>query len=250
MTEMTGYEHGVPSWVDMGSHDIPGALAFYGALFGWEGDDQGEQMGHYTLLRKDGKLVAGIGAASDPGPPRWTTYVNVDSSDDVVKRAEAAGAMVLMPPMDVGEAGRMAVLADPTGAAFAVWQPDQHRGAELVNEPGSLIWNELSTSDLDGAKRFYSEVFGWEWGGSPTYAEMQVGGRTVGGVMPRPEQLPAEVPDYWLVYFATADVDADTHKAVELGATLQAGPIDVPDTGRFTVLTDPQGAGFALFQGN
>lgn len=247
MPEMTAYEHGVPSWVDIGTPDPVKALAFYGELFGWDGQDMGEEAGHYTIVSVDGKQVAAISPAQDPGPPRWTTYVNVDDADAVTAKAEAAGGTVVVAPMDVMTAGRMAIFADTTGAVIAVWQPGEHIGAQLVNEPGALIWNELSTSDLEKSKAFYSAVFGWGWGGTPEYAEAQVGGRTVAGVMPRPPAMPAEVPDSWLVYFGTPDVDATAERAKASGAMVVAGPADIPGTGRFAALIDPQGAAFALF---
>jgi uncharacterized protein len=249
MPEMTRYDHGVPSWVDIGSPDPQGALSFYGELLGWEGQDMGEEAGHYTIASKNGKQVAAISPAQDPGPPRWNTYVNVDDLDAVAKKAETAGGTVIMPPMDVMTAGRMAVFSDTTGAVIAAWQPGDHLGAQLVNEPGAFTWSELATSDLAKSKAFYSEVFGWGWGGADEYAEAQVGGRTIGGVMPRPPDMPAEVPDNWLVYFATADVDADAKRATDLGATVIVPPTDIPNTGRFAVFLDPQGAAFALFKG-
>lgn len=209
----------------------------------------GEEAGHYTIVSKGGKQVAAISPAQDPGPPRWTTYVNVDDVDAVTKKAEAAGGSVIVAPMDVMTAGRMAIISDTTGAVIALWQSKDHIGAQLVNEPGSFTWSELSTSDLAKSKAFYSEVFGWGWGGADEYAEAQVGGRTIGGVMPRPPDMPAEVPDSWLVYFGTADVDADAKKAAAMGATVIVPPTDIPNTGRFAVLLDPQGAAFAMFKG-
>jgi uncharacterized protein len=249
MPEITRYEHGVPSWVDIGTTDLEAGLAFYSELFGWTGQDLGEEAGHYTIVSKNGKQVAAMSTAQDSGPPRWTTYVNVDSADDVAKKAEAAGGTVVMPPMDVMSAGRMAIFQDTTGAFIAVWQPDDHIGADLVNEPGTLVWEELSTSDLAKSKEFYSAVFGWGFGGSDEYAEAQVNGRTVAGVMPRPAEMPAEVPDHWLVYFGAEDVEADAKRATDLGATVVVPPTDIPGTGRFAVLMDPQGAAFALFKG-
>jgi uncharacterized protein len=246
---MSRYDHGVPSWVDIGTPDLPAAVAFYGDLLGWEAQDMGEEAGHYTIVSKDGKQVAAISPAQQPGPPRWTTYVNVDDVDAVTKKAETAGGSVIVPPMDVMEAGRMAIIADTTGAVIALWQPRDHPGAQLVNEPGAFTWSELSTSDLAKSKAFYSEVFGWGWGGADEYAEAQVAGRTIGGVMPRPAEMPAEVPDSWLVYFGTADVDADAKKAGDLGGTVIVPPTDIPNTGRFAVFLDPQGAAFALFKG-
>ncbi len=248
MVEMTRYEHGVPSWVEIVSPDPKSALDFYATLFGWEGQDMGEEAGHYTIVSKDGKQVAAISPAQDPGPPRWTTYVNVDDLDAVAKSAELAGGAVIVAPMDVMSAGRMAIFKDTTGAVIAAWQPGQHIGAELVNEPGAFIWSELATADLAKSKQFYSNVFGWSWGGADEYAEARVGERTVGGVMPRRQDMQPEMPDSWLVYFGTADVDDDAKQAADRGATVLVEATDIPGTGRFAVLTDPQGAVFALFQ--
>lgn len=246
MAIVTRYEHGVPSWVDIGT-DQPAALRFYGELFGWVGQDQGEEAGHYTLVSVGDHLVAAIAPAQDQGPPRWTTYINVDDVDAAAERVTAAGGTVVVPVMDVMEAGRMAIFRDTTGAFFAAWQPGQHIGAQLVNEPGALVWNELSTSDPAAAKAFYAAVFGWTWGGGDEYAEAQVSGRTVAGLMPRPAEVPAEVPDHWLVYFGATDVDGDAKRAADLGATVVVPPTDIPGTGRFAVLVDPQGAAFGLF---
>jgi len=248
MPEMTRYEHGVPSWVDIGTPDPKAGLDFYGELFGWEGQDMGEEAGHYTIVSKAGKQVAAISPAQDPGPPRWTTYITVDDVDAVAKKAESAGGTVLVTPMDVMTQGRMAVLKDTTGAVVAAWQPGEHIGAQLVNEPGAFIWSELATADMAKSKAFYAEVFGWEWGGAEEYAEAQVSGRTIGGVMPRRPDMPAEVPDSWLVYFGSTDVDADAKRATDLGANAIVEPTDIPGTGRFAVLMDPQGAVFALFK--
>jgi uncharacterized protein len=249
MPEMTKYEHGVPSWVDVGLHDLPAGVQFYTELFGWTGQDMGEETGHYTIATKDGKQVAAIAPAQDPGPPRWTTYVNVDDADDVARKAEAAGGTMLVAPMDVLGEGRMAMFTDTTGAIIAVWEPARHLGAQLVNEAGALTWNELVTSDLAKSKAFYTAVFGWGWGGTDQYAEAQVSGRTIAGVLPRTPDMPAEMPDNWQVYFGAADVDASTRQAASLGATVVVEPTDIPDMGRFSVLIDPQGATFALFQG-
>jgi predicted enzyme related to lactoylglutathione lyase len=248
MAEMTRYEHGVPSWVDMGAPDPQAALAFYSELLGWEGQDLGEEAGHYTIVSKNGKMVAAISTAQQPGPPWWSTYVNVDDVDQVTKKAEAAGGEVVVAPMDVMTAGRMAVYRDTTGAFISAWQPQDHLGAQLVNETGAFCWCELGSSDLEKSKRFYAEVFGWSWGGAPEYAEAQVSGRSIAGVMPRPEAIPAEVPDHWLVYFGATDLDGDAQKAQSLGATQVVEPTDIPNMGRFAVFLDPQGAVFALYK--
>jgi uncharacterized protein len=249
MPAMTSYEHGVPSWVDLGTGDLPGAVRFYSALLGWQTQDMGEASGHYNIAFKDGKQVAGMTAAQDSAPARWTMHVNVDDADAVAAKVATSGGKLLFDPMDVMDLGRMAAFVDSTGAMTSAWQPRRHIGAELVNEPGAFIWSELSTSDLEKSKAFYAEVFGWSWGGAPEYAEAQVSGRTVAGVMPRRPDMPAEIPDSWLVYFGADDVDADTERAKELGGTVVVAPTDIPGTGRFAVLLDPQGAAFALFKG-
>jgi predicted enzyme related to lactoylglutathione lyase len=247
MPDITPYEHGVPSWVDIGTSDPTAAVRFYSDLFDWDSQDMGEEAGHYTIASKGGKMVAAISPATDPGPPRWTTYVNVDDVDDVAAKAEAAGGKVIAPPMDVMTAGRMAIFEDTTGAVVAAWQPRDHPGAQLVNEPGAFIWNELATSDLAKSKAFYSAVFGWGWGGSDEYAEAEVSGRTVCGVMPRSPDMPAG-PDAWTVFFGSADVDGDAKRAADSGANVVIEPTDIPDTGRFAVLVDPQNARFGLFK--
>jgi predicted enzyme related to lactoylglutathione lyase len=249
MAGMTHYEHGVPSWVDMGAADYNAALSFYSQLFGWESQDMGEEAGHYHMVTKGGRLVAGIGPAQDAGPPRWTMYINVDDVDSTAKAVEAAGGRVLAAPMDVMTAGRMTVFADSTGAVASAWQAKDHAGAQLVNEAGSFTWSELHSSDVAKSKEFYSEVFGWGWGGAPEYAEVQVGGRSIAGLMARPPGLPAEVPDNWLIYFGSADLDADVERATELGATVVVPPTAIPNMGRFSVIMDPQGGSFAIFQG-
>ena len=250
MPEMTRYEHGVPSWVDIGMADPKADLAFYGELLGWEGQDMGEEAGHYTIATKGGKQVAAISPAQDdPGPPRWTTYINVADVDAVAQKVKSAGGSIIVEPIDVMTAGRMAIFKDPTGAFIAAWQPADDIGAQLVNEAGTIMWNELATSDLARSKAFYSDAFGWGWGGGDEYAEAQVGGRTIGGVMPRPADMPADMPDHWLVYFGATDLDADTSTAAGLGATILVQPTDIPNAGRFAVLMDPQGAAFGLFKG-
>jgi predicted enzyme related to lactoylglutathione lyase len=249
MPEAPKYDFGVPSWVDIGTPDLAAGLGFYQGLFGWDAQDMGEEAGHYTIVSKNGGQVAALSTAQDPGPPRWTTYINVDDIDEIAKRVESAGGTVVVPPMDVMSAGRMAIFTDTTGAVIAGWQPGDHKGAQLVNEPGAFTWSELSTSDLAKSKAFYSEVFGWGWGGSDDYAEAQVNGRTIGGVMPRSPEMPAEVPDSWLVYFGSDDVDAQSKMASDKGATIVVQPTDIPNTGRFAVFIDPQGAAFALYKG-
>jgi hypothetical protein len=252
MPEFTSYAPGTPSWVDHATPDIGASNAFYGSLFGWEAEDQGEEMGHYTLLRKGGKTVAGNMPAMGEGQPSvWVTYVSVASADTAVDRAKKAGATVFVEPMDVSDIGRMAVFADPTGAAIGVWEPKTFIGAELANEAGAFAWNELNTRDLPASTAFYAEVFGWVPHDAAMegmeYTEWQLDDKPVAGMMTMPEMVPAEVPGYWLVYFGVDDTDATVAKATELGATALVPPTDIPP-GRFAVLADPDGATFAVIR--
>lgn len=253
MAKRTSYAAGTPSFIDIGSPDPDATAAFYSALFGWEVVDLGPDAGGYRMAQIGGDDIAGIGPAQNPGPPYWTTYITVDDADAVAKKAEAAGATVIAPPFDVLQAGRMAVIADPNGAVFSVWQRNESIGSYRVNEPGTLCWNELNTRNLDSAKAFYSEVFGWTFGStSPDYAEFQVDGRVTGGMMPMsPDRFPPEVPEHWLVYFAVADVDAIAAKITELGGTTMMEPFEPGDgVGRMTVAMDPHHAVFAVIQLN
>ncbi len=248
MTEITAYAPGTPSWVDIGVPDIAAAASFYSGLFGWETQDMGEEAGHYTMCLLRGKPVAAIGPAMNPGPPAWMTYITVADVDETAAAITAAGGTVVVPPMDVMTAGRMAVASDPTGAFFSIWQAGESIGAEIVNEPGTLCWNELSTRDVDAALAFYETVFGLVAQRSPEYNEFKLGDAIVGGCMQMPAEMPAEVPANWLAYFAVADLESAQARATELGATKVFGPMDAGDTGRFCIFTDPMAAAFAMIQ--
>jgi predicted enzyme related to lactoylglutathione lyase len=253
MPEMTSYEPGTPSWVDVSAPDVKTTAAFYSSLFGWDFQDAGPDAGGYGMFLLNGKTVAGIGPIMAEGQPAvWTTYVSTDNADAAVERIQANGGSVFVPPMDVMEAGRMAIAADPTGAVFGMWQPKQMPGADLVNDPGAFCWNELATRDTKAAESFYSAVFGWGAStnafGEMTYTEWKVGDRSIGGMMPMGADFPAEVPPNWLVYFAVTDCDAAVAKAQELGGGVAAPAMEIENVGRFAVLTDPNGAVFAVIK--
>src|SRR4051812_44061900 len=164
MPEVSEYAPGTPSWVDLASPDPDASARFYGGLFGWEATDPGpvEESGGYRMLQRDGRNVAGLGPTQGEGQPAmWTTYVSTDDAEAVAAKVREAGGRVMMDPFDVLGAGRMAVFVDPAGAYISVWQPQDHHGADVVNEPGSLCWNELATRDIDQAKAFYGAAFGW-----------------------------------------------------------------------------------------
>lgn len=249
MPEFDSWPGGTPSWVDLGSPDVAAAAAFYRRLFGWEAVDGGPDSGGYHMLLLRGKPVAGLGPQQNPGPPYWSTYVSVDDTDATAKAVEAAGGSVLLTPMDVLDAGRMAVCMDTTGVPVSVWQAREHTGAGIANEAGSFCWSELNTRDTAAATAFYEAVFGWkaETSTEPMqYTQFAVDGRSIAGMMDMTGRVPDDVPAHWLVYFGSDDVDAHVATATEAGGQVLVGPMDIP-TGRFAVLSDPHGAVFAVF---
>ena len=257
--EFTSHTPGTFSWPELATTDQKGAVAFYRRLFDWGLNDQ--PMGPtetYSMFQMRGKEV---GAAytmrpeerQSGAPPHWNSYVTVKSVDDAVKKAQGLGAKVLAPAFDVMDAGRMAILQDPTGAVFQVWEPKQHIGAKIMNEAGALCWTELTTSNTKTAEAFYTQLFGWmpkhSAAGAPMeYTEFSVAGTPSIGMMPKPAQMPAQVPSFWMPYFQVTSVDTSASKAKELGGKVMVGPNEIPGTGRFAVLTDPQGAAFAVYQ--
>lgn len=253
MAEATGYSPGFASWMDIGT-DIEPAKAFYGRLFGWEALEAGppEETGGYGFFTKGGKMVAGFGPKSNPGPPSWLVYFATADADATVAKAKEAGGTVITGPMDVMSAGRMAVLRDPTGAIFSIWQAGNHKGAELAGQPGSPVWVELDTRDTAGAAAFYGDVFGWgsQVSEEMAYTQFELGGQPVAGMMALPPEVPADHPPYWLVYFGASDVDATVQAGEAAGAGVLVGPTDIGGgSGRFAVLRDPQGAAFGVFKG-
>ena len=252
--KMTEYVPGTPCWVDLGTSDLDGAAAFYGGLFGWTAQvAEDPAAGGYTLFLLNGEQVAGaMKTMSAEQPVAWSTYVAVTDADATMARAQAAGAQTIMPAMDVTDVGRMGLFADPTGAVLGLWQPRSMKGAGLVNEPGSLTWDELNTRDADAAKAFYTATFGWGAVTSPMdgmeYTEFQVDGRTVAGLMTMDdEHFPKETPPHWAVYFGVADCDASVAKVGELGGSVVVPTTAIPP-GRFAVCQDPQGGFFSLFE--
>jgi uncharacterized protein len=261
MSERDGFPAGVPSWVDTMQPDVDAATAFYGGLFGWEFGRPGgmSEHGPYLVARHRGRDVAGVGSSPSPDDPAaWNTYVTVDSADEAARKAEAAGGKVLVAPFDALPAGRMAVLEDPTGAFFNVWQPQDRSGAQVVNEPGAWSMSYLQTPSPDAAAAFYGALFGW------TTESFDMGGDTItmfrlpGFVGGEPEQpVSREVvatmmaadagPARWAVDFWVSDADAAVARARELGGTAVVPPIDNP-VGRTAVLADPKGAVFSISQ--
>jgi predicted enzyme related to lactoylglutathione lyase len=274
MAERERYIPGVPCWVDTGHPDPEAAAAFYSNLFGWECENvlpPEAGFGQYFVARLRGQEVAAIGSTPEGAPQQamWNTYVWVDSADDAAAKVRDASGTVVREPFDVMDAGRMAVFFDPEGAGFCVWQAGRNRGAQIVNEPGSLNFNNLNTRDVARAKEFYGAVFGWRvlevpggfkaWA-LPVYGDhletlnpgMREGMEQMGApkgfedvvasIVPMGDDQ-ANVPPHWGVTFAVDDADAVADKAAALGGTVVAPPFDAPWV-RMTVIRDPQGATF------
>jgi uncharacterized protein len=256
MPERTSYQPGTPSWVDLATPDVDASARFYGALFGWEAEAAGppEETGGYHLFKLKGHRVAGVGPLMQEGQPAvWSTYVSTDDTDAAVARAQQAGAAVIVEPMDVMDAGRFAFVAHSAGGVIGLWQPGRMIGAELVNEPGALSWNELHTRDTEGAKAFYSALFDWTADdrsfGEMTYTVFNLGDDGIGGMMPMPHGVPDDVSAYWLAYFAVEDCDASVAEAQELGGTVTFPAMDIEGVGRSAGLADPHGVTFAVIAG-
>ena len=252
MGKRTSYPHGTFSWIDLATTDAAGAKAFYTRLFGWEYVDMpaGEGM-IYSMAQIGGDPVAALAQQDlDEAPPHWNSYVTVDDVDGLAPRVAELGGTLVAEPFDVLDAGRMAVLSDPTGAFLCLWQAKDNIGAQLVNTHGALTWNDLSTNDADAARSFYSELLGWTFqqvSEEPPYWVIKNGDRSNGGMRVLTEEE-AHFPPHWLPYFAADSTDAIASATKDAGGSVAVEPFDLP-TGRVAVLQDPQGAHFAVFEG-
>ncbi|AXE90570.1 VOC family protein [Streptomyces sp. Go-475] len=256
----TEYAPGSPCWLDLGAPDVPAAAAFYGAVLGWEYESMGESEDFEGgMFKKDGKTVAGLGKLTEEGArSAWMLYYCVTDADATTQAVRQAGGTVRVAPMDLDEWGRMAQFSDPLGGQFAVWQPGTNRGMELVDQPGSLSWVELYTSDAAAAKEFYGGLFGWQFsdtplpGGGGTYTLITPAGlpeeRMHGGLMEMgKENLSlANGQPYWHPVFAVEDCDAAVARVRENGGSVQMGPEDAEGVGRLAVCLDPANADFVV----
>jgi uncharacterized protein len=254
MSQITTHAPGTFSWVELGTTDAEAAKRFYTGLFGWVPNDTPAGDGTYTLLMLRGREIGGLSKMQKEQlaqgvPPHWLPYVSVASADDTTTKATTLGGRVLAGPFDVMEHGRMSVIQDPTGAAFAVWQAKSHPGAGVRDEPGSLSWCELLTNDAAKAGTFYAALFGWTLKDKPMsgqkYTVFSKGETMTGGMMTIMKEW-GPMPSNWLAYFAVDDCDAVAEKAKKLGGTIMKPPDDVPGVGRFAILQDPQGGTFAI----
>ncbi len=254
MPERTSHPSGTISWTDLETTDQEGAKAFYGGLLGWEYEDMEAGEGAiYSMAKLGGRSAAAMSGqraedAEKGIPPHWNLYVTVEDLDATVGKVAEAGGQVFAEPFDVFDAGRMAVIAEPGGAAQCLWKHGTNIGAEVVNEPGAMSWADLATTDAPAAQAFYSAVLGWRFevmSEEPPYWVIFNGERSQGGMTVPPPGAPSN----WFPYFVVEDVEASAQKAQETGATPFLGPIDIPNGGRFTLIADPQGAPFGIFEG-
>ncbi|MFF7250937.1 VOC family protein [Embleya sp. NPDC008237] len=248
------YVPGTPCWVDLMVPDQQAALDFYRDLFGWQGEVGPEETGGYAVCSLNGKAVAGIMTAMSPDggptpPTAWTTYLATADADATQEAIKKAGGTVLMPVMDVMTLGRMCVVAEPTGAVFGLWQARDFGGAEVVNEPGAVIWNELNTGDVSVAGKFCSTALGLAaepMEGAEGYHSLSANGRVVAG-MQGLDRMPPGTPAHWLTYFSVDDTDSTVDALVRAGGNVLKPPFDMM-AGRMAVVQDPQGGAFAVIQ--
>ncbi len=245
-------------WLELATTDQAAAKQFYGALFGWSAREFPMGPGGvYTIFQlKDRDCAASYTLPPDMRelgiPPHWAIFIAVKNVDESTRRAVELGATALCEPFDVMDKGRMAGIRDPGGAVFCLWQEIHHSGIGIAGEPNSYVWADLNTPDREGAKEFYSGLFGWkfvtgEGKAESTYWHIVNDERGIGGIPPV-EFQPKGAPPHWMIYYHVADCDASCGKATDLGAKTIVPPMTIEGTGRMAVLADPQGAVFALFQ--
>jgi len=257
MTNIDQHPAGSFCWIELATSDQAAAKNFYGSIFGWTPNDM--PMGpndFYTIFRLNGRDAA-AGYTLRPEqvaqhvPPHWMLYIQVDSVDASAGKVPGLGGKVIVAPFDVFDAGRMAVIQDPTGAYFSLWQPNRSKGVGIAHVHGTLCWADLSTPDPERAKAFYSGLFGWQLtvGEKDTsgYLHIKNGEHFIGGVPPAKHRQPG-VPPHWMAYFQVDDVDVTANKAKDMGAKLCLPPMSMEGVGRFSIIGDPQGAMFAIFK--
>lgn len=236
-------------WHDHMSGDPDAARRFYTELFGWDYEMYDAGNWQYPMIKANGTTHGGFGSSQGGAPPHWLGHISVDDVDAAAGRVEAAGGSIVAPAMDIPDVGRMVVIADPQGAVVSLYSSVSD---DFTPSEGVFVWDELLTTDVEAAKRFYSEVVGWEtrdmeMGPNGVYTLFSLGGADRAGCMPRPENAEA-MPPNWLTYLGTGDVDGTTAKAKELGATILMEPFDVMTVGRLSIIGDPTGAVVGLFQ--
>lgn len=248
------HPRGTPCWLDLASPDVKKAAAFYARLFGWEYEVSGPEFGHYHMASVGGAAAAGLGQMQEGSgmPSAWTVYLAADDAAAMADRAVALGGTLMMGPMEVPGMGHLAIVGDPAGAAFGLWQPLAHPGFGVTHEHGAMGWCEVNVPDADGARRFYTELLGvdarpLESEDMPTtYYVLSKDGQDVGGILQMTEEWEG-VPPHWMAYFEVDDCDATVRAAAESGGAVAVPPFDT-EYGRIAVLNDPFGAVFSVNQ--
>lgn len=248
--EVTNTPPGLFAWYELQTSDSDAAKSFYTGLFGWTWEDS--PIGpdeFYTMLKLNGKNVSALHKDTrSPAPPHWNCYISTDNADNTASKAKSLGGNVIMEPFDVMTHGRMAVIQDPTGAVFCIWEPKTLVGVGIIDEPGATCWTELMTTDKTKALAFYSGLFGWTANtGDERYTELSKDGKMFGGMMNITTDM-GPIPPNWSPYFQVTDCDSSLAKATELGGNVCMGPMEVENTGRMGAVADPQGAMFNIIQ--
>jgi len=248
-TRTDSWPTGTPCWVDLAVPDVPAVTEFYAAVLGWTFADAGEEYGHYQVCQRNGRAAAGISPCQNEGQPTvWTTYLASDAVDATAKMITENEGTLLAEPFDVPGSGRLCIALDPQGASFGVWQAAGDIGVEIYNEPGALVWSEAALPDAEAGRRFYAAVFGYTYqpvdGAGSDYLTFHRGGDPLGGIGGM-QDSPLGPQPHWMAYFMVADTDAAVAAATERDAAVLGDPVDTP-YGRMAVITDPQGATFAL----
>jgi len=257
MTNIERHTPGSFCWIELHTSDQNAAKNFYNALFGWDAHDS--PMGpndFYTEFKLQGREAAAACTLrpehrAEGVPPHWAIYIAVENADATAAKAQPLGGKILAPAFDVMDAGRMAIIEDPTGAKFCVWQANKNAGIRIAHIHGTLVWADLSTPDAKRASDFYSGLFGWQVAADPKdpsgYLHIRNGEHFIGGVPPATHRQPG-APAHWMPYFQVDDVDAAANKAKEMGAKLHLPPMSMEGVGRMSVIADPQGAAFSIFK--
>lgn len=255
MKEITSYPHGAFCWYELATTDFNAAKNFYSNVFGWDAQMALEQPGmEYLIFTKEGKAIGGLYNLQPPQkemnlPPHWMPYVNVNSIEDALQAATAAGGNVIMPATEVMEHGRMAIIADPEGGVVSLWQAKNMAGTEIADAHGAPSWNEYASKEPSRSIPFYESVFGWKGNtnnmGGMDYTTFASGENMAAGLWQMPEEM-RHLPTHWLTYFTVEGLDAALAKASENGGEVLAPKMYVEGVGYFAVVRDPQGAALGL----
>lgn len=255
--EEVKYLNGEFCWSDLGTSDLESSKKFYAGLFGWRVKDTSTGDSVYSMCYLQDKIVCALYSLNSEDLedilPHWLSYIKVDNLNVTAEKVEPSGGKLIVPPMDVVDVGRMAIIQDADGATVGLWEPKSHKGAEITNVPNSICWNELATLDEACEKKFYNKVFNWGFKSEPMivgeYTTFTLKDKMTAGMMVMPKELRImNIPPHWLIYFEVENCDESVKKAESLDGLVLQPATDIPDMGRFSVIQDPQGAAFGIIQ--